>query len=745
MTAEPDGGSGAPDVHRAQERLARTLERARASEDRELMNRVRDEGFQLVHLFNGVLRMGHLHSLDNRAFDAPVRDLSRALARLCDLLGTLTLIAVEDQVYLNEVRIRMDERGGGGRELGGELGLHGLGGLRVHAGPTENALRQLVACFARKPAEREPRAALRQALREQGLDFVEALGPFRFRLGEAESGPSRDPRQVLQRAGSAIEEAFQGLGQGRLLNPLPARRAVTEMLAAGLEREGLAVDPQGLTPHAAHALRVTRLALLLGRELGLDESVLQDLGVAAMLHDVGYSTRDQQGQPPAFGPHPSQGARLLLRQRGFHLSKVRRLRAVLGHHTPAEAGRRRRPALMARILRVTEDYDNLVRRARLVPAQALGRMASAAGSLYDSALLQALVNALGAFPPGTRVTLQDGRSAVVVAPGRGAAAFARPAIVIDRAADGSRPARPERVDLARSPLRLHDEPPAPPAEPPAAAAPPALRQEDHLDLVLVEPQVSAAPRSAPAPLVAAPSLAPSPSAVRGEIVQGIPIKLMHDLHRERRSGRLIFDDGGQRRALLFVQGNVVAAASTLPEHRLPALLLRADLTELETIERAQADALRRVQPLGGVLVEMGVLEPDQLEMLLRAQARLVVSDVATWEEGSYHFEEGDSPGLEEDVSEGLFMPGLVQGAVRAIRDPDVVRFAIGDLARVLVRCIDAEEEARRLLGPSEEALLEQVDGHTPARLALGASGLPPEDGQRALLALLSLGLVEYAS
>ena len=734
------------DLQRAQERLAHTLERARASEDRELMNRVRDEGFQLVHLLNGVLRMGHLHSLDNRAFDAPVRDLARALGRLCDLLGTLSLITIEDQVYLNEVRIRMDERGGGGRELGAELALHGLGGLRVHAGPSEGALRQLVACFARKPAEKEPRAALRAVLREQGLDFVEALGPFRFRLGgEAESGRARDPRQVLQRAGAAVEEAFQALGHGRLLNPLPARRAVTEMLAAGLEREGLEVDPQGLTPHATHTLRVTRLSLLLGRELGLAESVLQDLGVAAMFHDVGYSARDEQGRPPAFGHHPSQGARLLLRQRGFHLSKVRRLRAVLGHHTPAEAGRRRRPALMARILRLTDDYDNLVRRARLAPAQALGRMASAAGSLYDSVLLQGLVNALGAFPPGTRVTLEDGRSAVVVAPGRGAAAFARPVIVIDRAADGSRLPRGERVDLARSPLRLHDEPPAQPPEPAASAAPPpAAPHDDHFDLVLVEPAPPPPSLSAPPPLEAAPTPPLAPRRVRGEIVQGIPIRLMHDLHREKRSGRLIFDDGGQRRALLFVQGNVVAAASTLPEHRLAALLLRADLTELETIERAQADALRRVQPLGAVLVEMGVLEPEQLEMLLRAQARLVVSDVATWEDGSYHFEDGDAPGLEEDVSEGLSMPGLVQGAVRAIRDPDVVRFAIGDLARVLVRCIDGEAEARRLLGPSEEALLEQVDGRTPARLALGASGLPPDDGQRALLALLALGLVEYA-
>ncbi len=606
------------------------------------------------------------------------------------------------------------------------------------------------ASSASKPPEKEARQALRAALEARGLDFLEVLGPFRFRVGgDAQAGTAHDPRQALRRAGQAVAEAFQGLGQGRLLNPLPARRAVTEMLASGLEREGLALDPPGLPAHAAHALRVARVSLLLGRELGLSESVLQDLGVAALFHDAGYTSRDEQGQPPAFGQHPSQGARLLLRQRGFHLAKIRRLRAVLGHHAPAEVGRRRRPALMARVIRLAEDYDNLVRRARLAPAVALGRMAGAAGSLYDTVLLQGLVNALGAFPPGARVTLEDGRGAVVVSPGRGAAAFARPAIVIDRAADGSRLAKPERVDLARSPLRLHDEPPSLPAAPAGTAAgPPAASQpaDAHEHLVLIEPGRAEAhplalPESAPSAAGPPPPIPRGP--LVGDIVQGVPIKLMHDLHRERRSGRLIFDDGGQRRALLFVKGNVAAAASTLAEHRLPALLLRSDLTETEVIERAQAEALRRIRPLGGLLVEQGVLEGDQLEMLLRAQARLVVSDVATWEEGRYHFEDGAVPGLEEDVSEGLSMPNLVQGAVRAIRDPDVVRFALGDLGRVVVRCADAEPEARRLLGPAEEALLEQIDDRTPARLALGASGLAPDDGQRALLSLLSLGLVEY--
>src|SRR5689334_13520458 len=88
------------DLAQAQERLGRTLDRARAGEDLALAARVREDGERLVKLLNGVLGMARLHSPDNHAFDPPVRDLAASLAHLVQLLGTVHLLAVEDQVYL---------------------------------------------------------------------------------------------------------------------------------------------------------------------------------------------------------------------------------------------------------------------------------------------------------------------------------------------------------------------------------------------------------------------------------------------------------------------------------------------------------------------------------------------------------------------------------------------------------------------------------------------------------------------
>ncbi len=652
------------DLALAQERLGRILERTRSSEDRELAGRVRDEGFQLVHQLSGLLRMSRLHSLDNQAFDKPLRDLAHTLARLTELLGTLTLAVVEDQVYLNEIRIRLDESQQDAPDLGAELARHGLGGLRFHRATSEPELRQLVACFASKPAAAAPRAALRSALQREKVTGLELLGRFRVRVAT----PAADPatlrsarRDTLERCGQAVIDAFDNLGRGRHLNPLPARRAVAELLAVDGE-EGPRMAPPSAAPYVAHALRVCRLALRLGREVGLAHSVLQDLGVAALLHDVGYADGDHQGtaRPVDFARHPSAGARLLLRQRGFHISKVRRVHAVLGHHAPM--GRRRRPALLSRVLRIAEDYDTLVERGGVRPQSALEGMMGDAGTTYDPLLLQAFVNT-----------------------------------------------------LTRAGIELTPPPPLP----------------DLPELALVEPVSPAPPGVAARPL-------------EGKLTQGVPIRLIHDAHLERMSTRLVFESEGESCALHFVDGAVVAVWSSRPEHSLEALLLGVGLLKPSQLEAAQKEVACTGQPLGQTLVRAGLVEPEGLEQALAAQARILVSTLVEWDDGRYRFVPDEGTQAKEDEGHSISTDGLIVGAVRALHDPDIVRFALGDLERTLQRSTDrARRSAEDLLGPVESGLLDRIQSGSSARQLLQGSGLPAATAQRALLTLLALGLVDF--
>ena len=159
------------DLSRAQSSLGRALGRARAGEDRELSQKVREGGEALANIVCGLLKLSRVHAADNRAFEAPAAELSRVLGVLVDLLGTVHLVTVEDQVYLNDVRVRAETKGGA-RDLGGELARHNVGGLTFHAPLDGAAVRALVAAFAERPAESGPRSALQHALALRGVRSV---------------------------------------------------------------------------------------------------------------------------------------------------------------------------------------------------------------------------------------------------------------------------------------------------------------------------------------------------------------------------------------------------------------------------------------------------------------------------------------------------------------------------------------------------------------------------------------------
>lgn len=440
------------ELRQAQQSLGRSLGKARAGEDRELSQKVRENGEALGQMLSGLLKMSRVHSLDNRAFDAPVAEFARALAALQDLVGVVHLVAVEDQAYLNEVRLRSEGKPGL-RELGGELRRHNVGGVTFHAVLPEAEVRRLVAGFAAPAEEPHPRTALRERLVQDGVRTVELQGIFRYRTSEDLETGAVDPAAALQRALEMAQEAWAALADGRVFNPLPLRRAVAELVEIGPSSPELWDAWVSRTPRQEHAVAVALHALLLANGAGLSKAVQQDLGVAALVHDVGYAAMGGGAAlagPEGLARHPGEGARVMLRQRGWSDAKVRRLRAVLDHHR-GHADPQGRPSTLGAILRIAEDYASFQRvyGQRITAADVLGAMSRAAAAFYDPTLVRLFVNGLGRWPPGTLLELADGRRARSVSPVRAPATFATPQVRLCDPATGAPGG--DLLDLAQGP------------------------------------------------------------------------------------------------------------------------------------------------------------------------------------------------------------------------------------------------------------------------------------------------------
>lgn len=442
----------------AQQALGSAVLRAQAEEDRELTKRVREVGAGLVISLNGLFRMARTHALSNTAFDTPVHELRMRLQTLLYVLGPVHVMCVEDQIYVNEVRVRFEGVVEQGIALAEELKRHHVGGLTFNDTLEDQEVREMVRLVAAPASEHHPRQSLAEAFASVGLRSVELHPIQQFRLtGDEGAQVTREFRETYVTSAGPLAEAFASVGQGRLPNPLLARRAVTQFIDAAQVEDilPLALAAEADIPaFARHTLAVTVLSLLIGREIHLSKASLADLGVAAMLHDVGFCYTDRGATVP-FSRHTRAGLRVLLRQRGFYQAKVRRLLAILQHHRPCNDPLGV-PTLYARVIHLADDYDTLTRAREgfpppCIPPDAVALMAAQGFKAYDADLLQAMINVLGPFPPGSQLRLADGRVVVSISTVRSPETFRAPLCRLLRRADG-RPVRGEEiVDLAQGP------------------------------------------------------------------------------------------------------------------------------------------------------------------------------------------------------------------------------------------------------------------------------------------------------
>jgi hypothetical protein len=146
-----------------------------------------------------------------------------------------------------------------------------------------------------------------------------------------------------------------------------------------------------------HSRRVSRLAVAIGRELGMSEPELLELEYAALMHDIGQlSLRDPIPGGATVLTEPEQARRIaelgaeVIRQTGV----LDRVADVVRRQCDPIADD---PPLSSRIIKVANAYDDLVGPStdRDRAGAALERIRLASGGAYDPHALEALARVIG--------------------------------------------------------------------------------------------------------------------------------------------------------------------------------------------------------------------------------------------------------------------------------------------------------------------------------------------------------------
>ena len=450
--------------------------------DESELGRLRDLGRDLVNYLFMSMRTLAIHDAANAAVDEPLGRLAVVLEKLSRDVHRTHFIAVEGQIYLNDLRIKMEAAAYGNvNYLVNVLTKHGIGGITFNRPLPLADLKTLVLLLlnTRPPTdgETDPLDHIRAGLEQADIPDVDFDRPYYFKSGESTgmvtaAGDAAAEQEVAALSYAkgvlAVKDYLRAVEAAETANPLRIRKIVHDLVdvAEDTPEDFLKLHTiHGVEdPYYNHCVNVASLAVAIGRELQFGRVELAELGSAAMFHDLGYAAAERDiadaGDWDAdrkMRYHPIAGFKALLRQGEYGPGLMRRLLVTLEHHMHFRRPGgfpnlgKKRLTVFSRIVQVADHYDALITPREddpgLLPARALERIIASRGIVFDPVIVKALVNVVGRYPYGSLVKLSSGEVGVVTSGGRTAEAFGKPKLMIVRNADGSE-CDPRELDLS---------------------------------------------------------------------------------------------------------------------------------------------------------------------------------------------------------------------------------------------------------------------------------------------------------
>lgn len=179
-----------------------------------------------------------------------------------------------------------------------------------------------------------------------------------------------------------------------------------------------------------HSVNVAVLATAVGMSLGYNRNQLTDLGIGAMLHDIGKielpqdmlnkTTRWDDSEMELAKEHSMNGFNILRKQRDLSLLSAH---VALQHHERLNGSgfpqglKGKQIHEYAQIVGICDIYDSLTSprpwRKRYMPQDALEYLLGSGGHLFEHNLINSFRKHIAVFPMGTSVVLNSGEVGVV--------------------------------------------------------------------------------------------------------------------------------------------------------------------------------------------------------------------------------------------------------------------------------------------------------------------------------------------
>ena len=395
---------------------------------------IRHAGRGFLLTFYAALRALKLYPVENATVQKALDELQGSATALLIRESELELRLAGDFLFINGTRLRLElDNFAALSNLLTTLSAFDIGVFHTRSGVERREWQALLSIMLSLLAE--------SGVEDRYTALIERLGQantphldFEPVTEVNEELSAQEAREMARRTyaqGVAVtKDVVNSIRLGRTSSVKKVKRAVQMIVDQVLTNETSIMGLTTLRDYDeytfTHSVNVCIFAVALGRKIGLTKLQLYDLGMTALLHDIGKAKIPIEVLNQVNGlseeewrviqAHPWRGAMTLFSLRTYEEIPYKSILVAHEHHMKTDltgyprAVRPRTLGIFSRLVAVADGFDAATTRRAyqtvpIEPDQVLREMWTNPRRGYDPVVVKALINLIGVYPIGTCVIL----------------------------------------------------------------------------------------------------------------------------------------------------------------------------------------------------------------------------------------------------------------------------------------------------------------------------------------------------
>jgi HD-GYP domain-containing protein (c-di-GMP phosphodiesterase class II) len=416
---------------------------------------VRKMGREFLLAIYGALRTVKMYPPDNPVVQKTMHEVVRLSNELLRSEREVELRVSGEFIFINATRLRLDlENYASFNRIITVFKDAGVGLCRMRDASAERDW-VVFLTLLQNAAVGEPEArlyALGEKLAAAKVTAFE-LGPPTNVDEEMRQKAKEAAKRTYAQSVSVTKEVINSVRMGRSPNIKKIKRVVQGIVDQVLNEETSLIGLTTLRDYDeytfTHSVNVCIFSVALGRKLGLTRLQLYDLGVAALMHDIGKARVPltvlnkpsglSEDEWRTIAGHPWMGVLQLFAMRGQNDIPYRAMIVAFEHHKKTDLTgypkhlRPRTMSIYSKVVAVADAFDAATSRRAyqttpLSPADVLQEMRINPHRGMDQVLVKAFMSLVGHYPVGTLVVLDTFEMAIVNAVNAVPEALSRPIV-----------------------------------------------------------------------------------------------------------------------------------------------------------------------------------------------------------------------------------------------------------------------------------------------------------------------------